>query len=66
MPMGFFNNDEANQRLFEIGEILAAGLTRLEALKSSRKSPEVGESSLHFTPDRSGDDYRSLPELCHD
>jgi Protein of unknown function (DUF2924) len=42
--MGFFNQDEANQRLFEIAEILAAGLTRLEARKSVeclRKSEKV-------------------------
>jgi len=41
--------------LVEIAEILAVGLTRLEARKSSRKSAEFGESSLHFTPDQSGD-----------
>jgi hypothetical protein len=39
----------------EIAAILAAGLTRLAARKSSRKSAEIGESSLHFTPDQSGD-----------
>ena len=39
----------------EIAEILAVGLTRLVARKSSRKSAEFGESSLHFTPDQSGD-----------
>jgi hypothetical protein len=42
--------------LTEIAEILAAGLTRLAARKSSRKSAEIGESSLHFTPDQSGDE----------
>jgi len=41
--------------LTEIAEILAAGITRLEARKSSRKPAEFGESSLHFTPDQSGD-----------
>jgi hypothetical protein len=48
----------ANQtfdHLTEIAEILAVGLTRLEERKSSRKSAEFGESSLHFTPDQSGD-----------
>jgi hypothetical protein len=44
-----------NDRISEIAEILAAGLTRLEARKSSRKSTEIGESSLHFAPDQSGD-----------
>jgi hypothetical protein len=46
---------DGSERLSEIAEILAAGLTRLEARKSSRKSAEFGESSLHFTPDQSGD-----------
>jgi len=41
--------------LTEIAEILAAGLMRLAARKSSRKCPEIRESSLHFTPDQSGD-----------
>jgi hypothetical protein len=40
----------------EVAEILAAGLMRLEARKSSRMSMEIGESSLHFTPDQSGDE----------
>ena len=42
-------------RLERVAEILAAGLMRLEARKSSRKCPEIGESSLHFTLDQSGD-----------
>jgi hypothetical protein len=37
----------AEDRISEIAEILATGLTRLEARKSSRKSAEIGESSLH-------------------
>lgn len=41
-------------RIQEIATILAAGLTRLTALKSSRKCAEFGESSLHFSPDQSG------------
>jgi hypothetical protein len=45
----------SSDRLDEIADILAAGLSRLEARKSSRKSAEIGESSLHFTPDQSGD-----------
>jgi hypothetical protein len=43
------------QWLDEIAEILTAGLQRLEAHKSSQKPPDLGESSLHFTPDQSGD-----------
>ena len=38
----------------ETAEILATGLTRLEARKSSRKPTELGESLLHFSPDQSG------------
>jgi hypothetical protein len=47
--------DEADDRLSEIAEILAAGLMRLETRKSSQKPADFGESSLHFTPDQSGD-----------
>lgn len=46
---------EISNRYSEIAEILAAGLMRLAARKSSRKSMETGESSLPFTPERSGD-----------
>ncbi len=64
MRAGLFNHEDANQRLPEIAEILATGLIRLEALKSSRKSAEFGESSLHFTPDQSGDAPPCLAEVC--
>ena len=43
---------DETERLAEIAEILAIGLSRLEARKSSRKSADFGESSLHFTPER--------------
>jgi len=43
-----------NERLVEIAEILAAGLQRLRARKSSQKSADSGESLLHFAPDQSG------------
>jgi hypothetical protein len=46
---------EESDRVTEVAEILAAGLTRLAARKSNRKPAEFGESSLHFTPDQSGD-----------
>ena len=49
------SDDSPDKRLAEIAEMLAAGLLRLEARKSSQKSAEFGESSLHFTPDQSGD-----------
>jgi hypothetical protein len=43
-----------SQRLDEIAEILAAGLMRLGARKSSQLSADCGESSLHISPDQSG------------
>jgi hypothetical protein len=42
------------KHLAEIAAILAAGLTRLRARKSSGLSAHCGESSLDFTPDQSG------------
>ena len=47
-------------QLSEIAEILAVGLTRLMTRKSSEFSGRPGESSLHFSPDQSGD--RPIPE----
>jgi hypothetical protein len=44
----------AAERLDEIAEILAAGLTRLCAKKSSGIAADCGESCLHFSPDQSG------------
>ena len=42
------------ERLNEIADILAAGLIRLRARKSSQISADHGESSLDFSPDQSG------------
>jgi hypothetical protein len=42
------------ERLAELGEILALGLMRLQARKSSRLSADPGDSSVDFLPDRSG------------
>jgi len=42
------------ERLAEIAEILAAGLMRLQARKSSALSADCGDSSVDFLPDRSG------------
>lgn len=42
------------ERLAELGQILAAGLMRLHARKSSRLSADHGDSSVDFLPDRSG------------
>jgi hypothetical protein len=41
--------------LGELAEILAAGLVRALAPKSSPKSADSGESSLHILDDQSGD-----------
>ena len=45
----------AAERLDEIADILAVGLMRLHARKSSSLSRDRGESSLDFSPDQSGD-----------
>lgn len=44
----------ADERLAEIGEILAVGLIRLRALQSTRLSAANGESSVDFLPQRRG------------
>ena len=44
----------AAERLDEIAEILAAGLTRLIALQSSALPADFGESSLHCAAPQSG------------
>ena len=44
----------AAERLDEIAEILATGLMRLRARKSSLLSRDHGESSLDFSPDQRG------------
>jgi len=46
----------AGERIAEIGEILAAGLMRLRARKSSQKSADCGEISLDILADQSGPD----------
>jgi hypothetical protein len=50
-------------RLAEIAEILALGLMRLRARKSSGLSRHEGESSLHFTPEQSG---HGTPEILQE
>jgi hypothetical protein len=44
----------AAERLAELAEILAVGVIRVHAQKSSSKSPENGEISLDLPPDQSG------------
>jgi hypothetical protein len=55
------NNPE--ERLPEIAEILAAGLMRLQARKSSGLSAETGESPLHFMVDQRGHAKPVSPEV---
>ena len=50
------------ERLGEIADILAAGLMRLRARKSSQISGDPGESSLDFSPDRRGHARPREPE----
>jgi hypothetical protein len=66
MPIELFDSEEASERRSEIVGILAVGLTRLEARKSSRKPTEFGESSLHFSPDQSGGVPPYSAEAPHD
>jgi len=47
---------EETERLTEIAGLLAAGLVRLNARKSSENSGTDGESSLHCSLDRSTHD----------
>ena len=44
----------AAERLDEIADILAAGLIRLRARKSTLYLADRGESSLDFSPDQRG------------
>jgi hypothetical protein len=44
----------SSARIAELAEILAAGLMRALARKSNQISPSSGESSLHFSPGKSG------------
>jgi hypothetical protein len=44
----------ASERLAELADIVALGLMRLRARKSSELSRHGGESSLHFGAEQSG------------
>ncbi len=48
------NRMTAAERLDEVAEILATGVMRLVARKSSTKQAGSGESSLDFVPSQSG------------
>lgn len=43
----------SDERIAEIGALLAAGLMRLRAAKSSAIGGKFGESSLHISPGQS-------------
>jgi hypothetical protein len=55
-PMNALNPNQltSTERLAEIAQILATGLIRLRARKSSPLSRDDGESSLDFSPDQRG------------
>ncbi len=48
------NHLRPDERLAELGQILAASLMRLHARKSSPLSADRRDSSVDFLPDRSG------------
>jgi hypothetical protein len=48
------DGDSASERLSEIAQILAVGLSRLKARQSSPQSADFGESSLGFAAAQSG------------
>lgn len=58
-----FSGDDTGQRLTEIGALLAQALMRLQTRQSSAFVADSGESSLHFTPDQSGDANPVSPEV---
>jgi hypothetical protein len=59
-------NEDASERLSEVGAILAAGLRRLLGHQSSGDLSPVGESLLHFSPDQSGGVPPCSAEVFHD
>ncbi len=44
----------AQERIAELADMLAAGLIRVQARKSSEKPQQTGESSLDFSGTKSG------------
>lgn len=57
-----FQRDAHDEIIIELGEILAAGVIRLLAPKSSEQSADRGECSLDFTADQSGRDLATKRE----
>jgi hypothetical protein len=56
---------DTSERVAEIGGLLAAALTRLQIGKSSDFAGEFGESSLHISPNQSGDAPTSSAEVSN-
>jgi hypothetical protein len=56
----------ADERIAEIAEILAAGLMRLRARKSSPLSRDHRESSLDFSVDQRGQGHRASIPVAQD
>jgi hypothetical protein len=54
MLQTIFTTMSADERLSEVAEILATGLMRLHARKSSPLSPHAGEGSLDCAAGQSG------------
>lgn len=54
MQASNFDGENTSQRVADIAEILAAGLIRLSARKSSGKRSESGDSSLDLPAIKSG------------
>jgi len=51
---GSFDRSTSKDRLGEIADVLATGLMRVLARKSSGKSNQTGDCSLDFSPTESG------------
>lgn len=60
--MAMLEQSETDLRLAEIAAILAAGLQRVLARKSSQKSADFGESSLALSGHQSGHADPDSPE----
>jgi hypothetical protein len=64
MMTGKLSTEDCEERLTEVGEILAAGLMRLQGPKSSGLSRQNGENSLHYDASQSGHAAPLSPEVA--
>jgi hypothetical protein len=60
------SNTNSDSWIGEVGEILAAGLMRVLARKSSQTSAESGDSSLDISPGESGHPATRYSEKPHE